>query len=155
MGARSAVVPQQPTVTAVGSQVTACPVTIPATSLGIYALATEAIQAGQPVRLTSSGLALAAATPELSQGVVGIALTSKQAGEQCLYASDGSVGLLDWRDITGTLQLTAGIPYFLGATTGTLTTSVPTSGAALRMGFAVSASQFDIEMSEAVILSTA
>jgi hypothetical protein len=128
-------------------------VLIPASSLGIYALATEAIQAGQPVRLTASGLALAAATPQLSQGTVGIALTSKQPGEQCLYASDGSITLTDWRPIAGTLELTPGTPYSLGVVPGTLAVGFPATGVLLRIGFAVSTTALDIELGEVVILS--
>lgn len=116
-------------------------------------LASEPIQTGQPVRMTSGGLALASSV-EGRYRCIGIALQNADIGQQCLYASDGTVTRANWQDIIGRIELSVGEQYVLGAIAGTLTTILPVANAAImRIGVAVSINTLDIQLGELIVLA--
>jgi len=123
---------------------------------GVTAPAAVALEAGQPVYITSAGtldLAGAAGMPQAQ--AVGLALASAATGAAARYASDGSIERADWRPVAGTVYLIAGAIYYLGSAPGTITTRTPTgsnSAFALPVGFAVSASRLDIEIGQIIQL---
>jgi hypothetical protein len=101
---------------------------------GVNASATVPILQGTPVGLTPAGLMPATALAPSPNVLVatGIALVTIPPLQGGLYITSGSLLLPDWTAIIGTPAFTIGVPYYLSAVAGQLTTTFPTEpGSAL------------------------
>lgn len=112
--------------------------------------------AGMVVYVSSNGhVDLARADVVGTSAGVGLALSAVTATQVGEYKPEGQITLSDWTAVTGTTTLSAGAIYFLSETTaGQMTTTPPTlSGETiLRVGRALTDTQFDIEIAQPVLL---
>lgn len=112
------------------------------------AITDSAMVIGQPLYLKSTGhVDLAASTDFATANVVGFSTSIANTGEYVRYSTDGVVTQDDWLLITNTVALETGIPYYLSALSGKITTVIPVTGFLLRVGSALSETDLDIEIS--------
>lgn len=84
----------------------------------------------------------------------GLASESFNVGFAALVLVGGTLTLPDWSAVTGSVSLTAGLPYYLSTTAGMLTSSPPSvSGQRVQqVGVAVSPDTLLIEVTQPVLL---
>jgi hypothetical protein len=118
-------------------------ITMPDSSDTILLTMAEAANMGEVVCATASGMVKADKDDPTKVRVVGIASETIASGDQ------GNVKIFN--QIGGLSGLTAGSPVYLD-TAGAMSTSVPTSGHAVRLGLALSANDLLIEIAQPIRL---
>ena len=66
--------------------------------------------------------------------------------------TDGVLELADWTEAAGTAALVAGSDYFLDATAGLLTATIPATGNLVYVGRAISPQKLEISVQRAIRL---
>jgi hypothetical protein len=94
-------------------------------ALEVNASISTPIPQGTPVCRTPAGLVPATASASGVFEADGIALVTIPPSDPGLIMLAGSLQLADWTAIAGTVGLTIGVPYFLSATAGQITTVEP------------------------------
>ena len=126
-----------------------------ATNPSASAVATTALQPGQPVSInpTTGQAGLAGATSYATSFVTGLAASATSAGFVVNLITD-SLTLQDWSAVTGTPSLYRGQPYFLGSAPGTLSLIAPTARgqSCVVVGLAVSSIQMLICPTQPILL---
>lgn len=108
----------------------------------LSAVTDDALVPGQAVYVKGSGN-LGLGDDTLPNGSVGLSLTTTAATFSATIQTGGIVVVTDWTAIIGSVSLTRGATYFLGSLGG-MTTVPPTSGYLVRMGSALSLTQFRV-----------
>jgi len=107
---------------------------------------------GQVVYMKSTGnTGLAEADNTTNAKAVGLAYTDVTAAGVGFFLSRGHFETADWTNIIGATNLTPGTIYFLSATAGRMTATAPTSGTIVRMGIALSATIFDLDIQPGIL----
>jgi len=119
------------------------------------------ITVGQPVCVLTTNTAnlannyLGVSPDEMIGHPIGLANTTSSGGADVDIVTEGTVTQSDWALVTGSTFLVPGAWYYLnGPTAGKLTLIPPTTAGRMniRVGRAIDAQRFDIEISEGVIL---
>ena len=116
---------------------------------------TVTIRRGQWVAIDESGSGVVLANAEdNSRPAVGVMSADTSVGATQNVVTDEVFTLTDWSNITGMTTLQGGLVYFLDTRSGYMTTIAPdtTGEVAQLLGRAISSTQFDIEIQQAVLL---
>lgn len=116
---------------------------------------TETGRRGQLVAIhpSGSGVHLASAADD-SRNAVGLWSEDTLVGASQNVVTDEVFTMSDWSNVIGSAQLQGGKTYFLSTVPGRMTTTAPstTGQVAQQVGRAISATAFEIECREAVLL---
>jgi hypothetical protein len=112
---------------------------------------------GSPVYISAANsFDLSRANSSGTAKVIGLLTASTAAAASGVVRKDGTITLTtgQWDTIAGTTGgLTAGANYYLSeATAGRLTATAPTTGFVLKVGVAISTTDFEIQISEPIKL---
>ena len=115
----------------------------------------EMLVAGMAV-FCSAGLqvmkAKAKADDDAKANVLGLAVAAAALDTSVQVQTDGVLELADWTDVTGTAALTSGGDYYLDATAGLLTATIPATGNLVYVGRAISPQKLEISVQRAIRL---
>jgi hypothetical protein len=124
--------------------ITDYPISISAEGEGRYRLPVlESTFNGAAVRLQDGFIVLASAHEDRFDAV-GLVLTSETT--HATYSTDGTITLEDWSMVTGEVFLIPNSYYFLQSAPGMLGTEPPEGAPVVRVGKAMSPTEFDIEI---------
>jgi hypothetical protein len=115
----------------------------------------ETIRRGQWVAIHASGSGVVKATAgDNLRNAVGVMSADTSVGATQNVVTDEVFTLSDWSNVTGEVALIGGSSYFLDTLSGHMTINPPTTHnqVAQRLGRAISTTQFDIEVGEAILL---
>lgn len=123
--------------------------------VGLHAATFDATTVeGQAVYIKSTGnTGLAEADNATNSKAIGLAYDDVTAGATGFVLTTGHLTVADWTSVIGSASLTPGAIYFLSATAGQMTTTPPTSGRVVRMGIALTAQTFNIDIKAGIFLS--
>jgi hypothetical protein len=134
--------------------------TIPVTPevLDYYdAEADSTIIIGNPLYIVSGTghVDLAQADASATAQVAGLSITDTAPGGTCQFLSEGRIERSDWSSITGSVNLSAGVFYYLDpSTAGRLTSTAPSTPGqyVVRIGRAIDTTTLDIEIELPILL---
>lgn len=110
---------------------------------------------GQWVAIHSSGSGVVLANASNNQKpAIGMMSADTNVGATQNVVTDEVFTLTDWGNVAGAAALQGGANYFLDTRSGYMTTTAPAihNQVAQRVGRAISTTQFDIEVEEAILL---
>jgi hypothetical protein len=119
--------------------------------------ADSAIVIGNPLYIVSgTGHVLPAqASSSTAAQVAGLSITDTSSGATCRFLSEGSIERSDWSTVAGTVNLSAGVFYYLDSSTaGRITSTAPTTPGqyVVRIGRAIDTTTLDIEIELPILL---
>jgi hypothetical protein len=111
-------------------------------------VAGEALKAGHLVYTSPvDGLLYKAiSTLEVPSRVCGFCKEDTDSGDPCAVIPNGGLELSNWTLIIGSVNLAPGSAYYLDSTSGRMTVIAPTTGYVIQVGFAVTTTEFDINI---------
>ena len=112
---------------------------------------------GNPLYIVSGTghVDLAQADTSVTAQVAGLSLIDITSGGTCQFISEGSIERSDWSSITGSVNLSAGVFYYLDpSTAGRLTSTAPSTPGqyVVRIGRAINTTTLDIEIELPILL---
>jgi hypothetical protein len=119
---------------------------------GLVSIETDdALAPGQVVYVKGTGrLGLSSSPSAPFSGSSGMSLTTTAPTFAATVATDGVVTLADWTAVIGAVSLVPGAVYYLSATGGAMTTTAPSTGHLVRLGRALSVTQFGLAIARLV-----
>ena len=119
--------------------------------------ADSAIVIGNPLYIVSGTghVDLAQADASVTAQVAGLSITDTASGGTCQFLSEGRIERSDWSSITGSVNLSAGVFYYLDpSTAGRITSTAPTTPGqyVVRLGRATDTTTLDIEIELPILL---
>jgi hypothetical protein len=111
------------------------------------------ISAGMPLYCNAAfQVMLADADADDKATVLGLATIATALDAYVTVQTDGVVEQADWTTVTGSATLTVGSDYFLDATPGKLTATVPIAGNLVYVGRAIAPSKLEVSIQRPIKL---